>query len=333
MGFGERPPPIPAPQPSPLHRPHLLRPAPTDALRPSFTTASPPLPAEPALLPRAGGPGFPKRNAERDFPARQGAAAGTRARPLWLGLTGTGAIVGHEGLGKGQLLKTGPEPWSALFTPARASLSPTSVASRGQVPLVTAASVPGPLLTRSSQLPGSELGRRRGVKSEPGASARPWRSCGYRRLPPGGPSLRRAEAGPPGGQRGPPRRAGPAGAGPAAPTGPGPLPPGPASSTRLHNHPPSRQPKFSRVPNFGRCCGGSCYYWTLSCFQLHCTGRHPAPPTPQPLEPRLLCCCRDVRTGTKTPKGKLGETPAAKSSREPAVVSSFFPLGVRNESC
>lgn len=115
MGFGEKLPLIPAPR--------TLSSDPTSSgphpRTPCGRVSQPPaLPAQPALPPTSGGRGFPKRKAEHDFPARYRAAAGTLARPLWLGLTGPGALGGYEGLGKGQLLKTEPESWSALSTPA-----------------------------------------------------------------------------------------------------------------------------------------------------------------------------------------------------------------------
>lgn len=86
---------------------------------------------------------------------------------------------------KGAAAKDGTRALERPLRSLGASLSRTSSPPEDKQirPVVTDAFFPGTLLTRSSQLPDNELGWRRGAKSEPGASPRPWRSPGYRRLP------------------------------------------------------------------------------------------------------------------------------------------------------
>lgn len=51
----------------------------------------------------------------------------------------------------------------------------------------------------------------------------------------------------------------------------------------------SGHPKFSGVPNFGRCSGDNCYYWALRCSQSQLHGSIPIKPiTLNPLQSRLL---------------------------------------------
>lgn len=211
MGKGHQP--LPAPQ-NFSSNPTSSGPAPTYALPPSFTTAS--LPAEPTLPPTAGGPGFRKRNAEFDFPARDGCAAETRGGPapvLLAGAAGHQGCRGTRSARKGAASPTGTRaPWSALCAPAGPpSAGPPSPPPPGQASELTDAGLSGPYSPGPPYFPALNLGRPGALGTSPG----PWRVPGARAdagaFLSAGPSYMR-RAGPPGEQRGPsPRRAGPGG--------------------------------------------------------------------------------------------------------------------------
>lgn len=156
VGFGERPPPIPAPQPSPLQRPHLLRPAPTDALRSVEFHNRLPSPWSPSsfqMLEARDSQSGPQSTTYR-------LGSGQRPDPGQAPLDGTYWPWGCQGTRKARKGEAAKDWTRALEHPlhsCRASLNRTSFASRAQTPDMTDASVPCPILTRSSQLPGSEL--------------------------------------------------------------------------------------------------------------------------------------------------------------------------------